>query len=519
MTGRSRLTFVLAGFVGSVSACSPVPGTDASTDANRIDSVDGTATDARSDVTPSSDTVDVIALDSPPGDTRPDRGPVDAALDVASDIARTDATDAVIVPDVPVVDAGPPDAAIETDTGPLPDSGPPDDTGPAAPVGDCVGVDEAVSSRPGDSRFASLVWTGTEYGVASQDDEDGNWEIYFSRMTPDGTVLSTDRITNDGAADEHPSLAWDGTRYAIAWSRTVSAAGGDTIRVALVTRGATSVTVGTANTITTGDIEIVAHPTLQVIPAASGGGFGVAWEDARNGADNHEIYYARLDATGSRTGSEIRVTDAPRASTEPILRWNSVAGEFGLLWLDDRLGSGMYPNEDLYFARVGITGARPSGGTDVQVTTDSNRSIWPSMTFDGTGYAVAWANERTISDHPGVFFTQLTAAGAHRAGAVERAISMNAPDIGAWTTSIAWSGSEYMVIWEDQRHANGDLFFQRVSAAGVPTGTEWFLHDDSDFSGWPSLVWGNGEWAASWEDTRYVHKDIWFRRIAATDCR
>ena len=69
-----------------------MPGGDASTDTNRIDASDATAADARGDVTPSSDAVDVVATDAPTGDTRMDGGTVDAALDVAPDVSRADAT-------------------------------------------------------------------------------------------------------------------------------------------------------------------------------------------------------------------------------------------------------------------------------------------------------------------------------------------------------------------------------------------------------------------------------------------
>ena len=57
----------------------------------------------------------------------------------------------------------------------------------------------------------SLVWNGDEYAVAWRDVRDGNREMYFRRIDAAGQpVGSTVRVTNDDATSEHPSLAWDG---------------------------------------------------------------------------------------------------------------------------------------------------------------------------------------------------------------------------------------------------------------------------------------------------------------------
>ena len=138
------------------------------------------------------------------------------------------------------------------------------------------------------------------------------------------------------------------------------------------------------------------------------------------------------------------------------------------------------------------------------------------MTFDGTGYGIAWAQETVVSDRPHVFFARLTAEGAPRGSRVQ--ISSNPDDIGAWTTGVAWNGSEYFVVFEDQRHVDGDLIVRRITSAGVPRTPEIFLFDDDIFSSHPSLVWGNNEWAVAWEDNRYMHRDPWFRRIGRTEC-
>ncbi|MBN1799806.1 MAG: hypothetical protein JW822_14610, partial [Spirochaetales bacterium] len=49
------------------------------------------------------------------------------------------------------------------------------------------GLDVRITNAAGDSWWPSLVWTGTEYGASCDDDRDGNFEIYFARLYPNGT--------------------------------------------------------------------------------------------------------------------------------------------------------------------------------------------------------------------------------------------------------------------------------------------------------------------------------------------
>jgi hypothetical protein len=133
--------------------------------------------------------------------------------------------------------------------------------------------------------------------------------------------------------------------------------------------------------------------------------------------------------------------------------------------------------------------------------------------------AIAWANESDIPDRPHIFFTQRDDNGMPRSdGAMMLAVSNNPPDIGAWTTAVGWNGAEYLVVWEDQRHRDGDLVVRRIAPTGAPLTGEVFLWDDETFSGHPALVWNGTEWAMVWEDDRYGHRDVFYRALARDAC-
>jgi len=82
-----------------------------------------------------------------------------------------------------------------------------------------LGSEAIIQSRPGDSYRPSLVWTGSEYGVAWYDYADGDSEIAFARIAADGTKIGSDlRLTSFTWNSEDPSLVWIGGDYAVAWS-------------------------------------------------------------------------------------------------------------------------------------------------------------------------------------------------------------------------------------------------------------------------------------------------------------
>jgi hypothetical protein len=86
-------------------------------------------------------------------------------------------------------------------------------------VGGEVGSDDQITDYPSNATEVSLVWTGSAFGVAWADDRDESTEIYFAGVGAEGDKLTGDaRIT---AADEDsadPSLVWTGSQFGVAWS-------------------------------------------------------------------------------------------------------------------------------------------------------------------------------------------------------------------------------------------------------------------------------------------------------------
>jgi predicted RecA/RadA family phage recombinase len=198
-----------------------------------------------------------------------------------------------------------------------------------------LGSDTRITNDASISSAPSLVWTGSEFGVAWYDDRDGDYEIYFTRISADGVKLGSDiRVTNDASTSSVPSLVWTGSEYGVAW---YDGRDGDT-EIYFTRISAAGAKLGSDVRITNaaGDS---GDPGLVWI----GSEYGVAWMDNRDGS--REIYFARISAAGAKLGSDVRITNAAGDSWSHSLVWSG--GEYGVAWEDNRDG-----NAEIYFARI-----------------------------------------------------------------------------------------------------------------------------------------------------------------------
>lgn len=152
-------------------------------------------------------------------------------------------------------------------------------------IGDLVEDLVRVSSGDENSHYPSLVWTGSEYGIAWHDFRDGNGEIYFARLSEIGALMASDiRITNDSANSSSPSLVWNGSEFAFSWSDDRFDANSEIFFRRMAGDGS----LIDDELRITGAFGNSEHPSL----AWTGSEYGFTWDDDRDG--NEEVYFARV---------------------------------------------------------------------------------------------------------------------------------------------------------------------------------------------------------------------------------
>ena len=169
----------------------------------------------------------------------------------------------------------------------------------------------------------SLLWNGIEYGIAWADYRDDNYEIYFTRISPLGLKLTSDiRITNAPTGSRAPIMVWTGENYALTWQDQRD--GNFEIYFARLAPDGTRLDE-TDVRVSNADLDSL-NPHI----AWNGFEYAVVWNDRRDG--NHEVYFRRVSAEGVPIGGELRITTLAGGSFDPMIVWSG--REYAIFWSD-----------------------------------------------------------------------------------------------------------------------------------------------------------------------------------------
>jgi len=345
-----------------------------------------------------------------------------------------------------------------------------------------LGSDLRVTSAESYSYVPSLVWTGSEFGVSWEDYRDGNYEIYFARVSSSGAKLGSDlRVTSNASDSEYPSLAWTGSEFGVSWCDDYDYDFiCDEIYFARVSADGTT-KLGDDLRVTSAESYSYASSL-----AWTGSEFGVSWIGG----------FARLSSSGEKLGDDLSV-----GGSFPSLVWTG--SEFGLGWSDVQ---DIY--QEIYFARVSSSGDKL--GSDLRVSSTTVSSSNPSLSWTGSEFGVSWWDYGNFD----IYFARVSSSG-DKIGSDLR-VSSNTSFSHA--PSLAWTGFEFGVSWDDNRDGNYQIYFARVSSSGAKLGSDLRVTSKAISHYWPSLAWTGSEFGVSWQDYRDGNPEIYFARIGCGNC-
>lgn len=207
----------------------------------------------------------------------------------------------------------------------------------------------------------------------------------------------------------------------------------------------------------------------------SAGQYLVVWQDARQlGTRGYDIFGQRVDEDGTRLGANFRISDAAALSSEytPAVTFSVTSNQYLVVWSDGR--DGLATGTEIYGQRIRAGGSKAGGNFPIS---------------DGSG----------LGDEGG--------------------------------PAVAWNSNanQYLVVWEDTRHASGgsawDIYGQRVRAGGALAGPNFRVSGPlgapalaSEFS--PAAVFNatSNQYLVVWSDHRdySTHgSDIYGARVKA----
>ncbi|WP_309894624.1 Ig-like domain-containing protein [Archangium sp.] len=374
----------------------------------------------------------------------------------------------------------------------------------------------AISNASGNQAFPSVANNGTSFMVAWHDLRSGNpysiYKIYAARVNSAGTVGDTNGIiitNNTGGMNSQslPALAFDGTNFLVVWqdnrfgSTFDKAAGNFDIYGARVN---TSGGVVDANGLR---LSTAANRQASPSVAYNGTNFLVVWEDYRAGSDS-DIYGARVNASGGVLDtSGIAISDEPGNQLSPVVSNNGTS--FLVVWQDFRGGN----FSDIYGARVSATGG-VLDTSGIAISTAANHQAAPALDFDGTNFLVVWQDFRNggVSD---IYGARVSTGGTMvDTAATGQALSTAAN--AQYAPAVAHDGTNFLVVWQDLRNGGADVYGARMSSAGnlldamgLPISTV------AGNQGSPSVAHDGTRFLVVWQDSRGGNADIYGTRLGA----
>jgi hypothetical protein len=401
----------------------------------------------------------------------------------------------------------------------------------------------------------AVAWNGTSFLVV------WHWgRIFGARVAPDGQVLDRPPIRisrTQPFSNAQPKVASDGDGFFVTWSdRPKGSSYPDSdVYAARVTQA--------GDVLDQPPIPVATGPTTEGSPSVAWNGahYLVAWaaDHSPNPYTTEWDITAALVAPSGVVGSPFTVADGPGLRGRPEI--GSDGHNFLVAW-----EGGEYPSVDVLAARVTGTGEvlDPEG---IVLTDQDGADIYTDVTWSGTIYLVTWRHtpprrpgslrgvrlsvDGALLDSPpnvimttigyqadvtwaqgaflGVFeqgYENVRAARISEEGKVlpPSPIVVSMASNYQQLPAVAWNGTEFLVVWEDNRGAQpfspfpSGIVGARVSAAGeILDGSGFPISRSTGYTFAPAVAWGGTSFFVTWVDGRLLQgPDVFGARVSSS---
>jgi hypothetical protein len=338
-----------------------------------------------------------------------------------------------------------------------------------------------------DGEHSVVAWSDVRDGTVGQ-------SVSASRVDGDGMVLDPMGITvsNAACAQKLPGAAFGGSEFLVAWGET-RVGGSDIYGVRLTTEG----------TVVDSTAIRISPPGGDRASAAVAHGrshFLVVWEDGR--LRDRDIRGARVRDDGTVLDMPgILISGVPWEQVVPAV--TSDGTDFLVAWQDFRNS-----DYDIYCARVSWTGlVLDTAG--VAVCTTSGGQITPAIAYNGSNYLVSW-------EHQDVGTRDIYGARVDRQGIVLDAdgFIVSATAGVEDQPAAASNGDNFLVVWSDSRNGDRDIYGARVSATGAVLDTAGFeICSAPGAQEYPSVEYDGTNYLLVWQDWRDGERDLYGARV------
>ena len=340
----------------------------------------------------------------------------------------------------------------------------------------------------------AIAFDGANFLVVWEDHRNGGYDIYGARVTPAGTVLDPSGIPVCRAAGNQyaPDVAFTGTGFLVVWRDYRNGVGYDIYGTRVTADGVVLDTAGIA-------ISTAAHDQMEPAVAFDGTNSLVVWQDERTG--DRDLYGARVTSTGVVLDSMgIPISRAPGYQSVPAVAFDG--RNFLVVWNDARGGDGA-----VYGSRVTPAGV-VLDTAGIAIPTAAVHQIYPAVAFDGTDFLVAWQK-----DSLDIYAARVTSNGVVLDST--GILVSNATPSNQWYPAVATDGTNSIVIWGGlSGDASCDIFGARVADNGALLDTLAIaISGAANIQGHPDVASDGQDFLVVWEDARGADGDIYGARV------
>jgi hypothetical protein len=247
----------------------------------------------------------------------------------------------------------------------------------------------------------------------------------------------------------------------------------------------------------------------RIVSDGSGGAI-ITWDDYRTGY--YDIYAQRISADGNvmwaTDGVAVCAATDHQWYPEPV---SDGSGGAIITWGDWRSGSAA----DIYAQRISADGAVQWTTNGVAICTASGDQNYPQIVSDGSGGAIiTWGDTRSGAND--VYAQRISGAGAVQ-WTSNGVIIIEVPDEQGNPRIATDDAGGAIIVWQDRRSGQWDIYAQRISGAGA---VQWTLYGVLIVSAqnpqqYPELTSdASGGAIITWEDYRNGNCDIYAQRVS-----
>jgi hypothetical protein len=353
--------------------------------------------------------------------------------------------------------------------------------------------DTAVSSLVTGNSWA-IKANGNTLHVVWEDNRNGNFEIYYKRSVDGGLSWGPDsRLTNNFGLSINPSIAISGSLLHVIWEDHRDAGLLGEIYYKRSTDGGFS---WNQDTRLTNDTSISRNPSVSV----SGLLVHVVFEDFRDASETQEIYYKRSTDGGITWEPDRRMTYDPLPSYVPSIAVNG--STVHLVWYDLRNGT-INGNTEIYYKRSTDDGI--SWGQDTRLTNDNFVSELPSVSVSSSLVHLIWTDYRNGNSE--IYYKRSTNNGINWEPDTRLT---NNPGFSSGA-NVNSSGLFVHATWIDDRDGNYEVYYKRSDNGGVNWGPDTRLTNNTAISNHPSIAASGSNVHIVWEDNRDGNSEIYYK--------